>query len=72
VESRDDEAEESAFGTAKPMLPYSSMFVLGSTNPSVYTLHVTLKLKHARNILNTADTVRPNKHVKIKHTYTLI
>jgi len=36
VDSRDDDQEESAFGTAKPMLPYSSMFVLGSTNPSVF------------------------------------
>ena len=35
VESRDDEQDESAFGNAKPMLPYSSMFVLGSTNPLV-------------------------------------
>jgi len=37
AESRyDDEQDESAFGNAKPMLPYSSMFILGSTNPSVY------------------------------------
>jgi len=35
AESRDDEQEESAFGNAKPMLPYSSMFILGSTNPLV-------------------------------------
>ena len=34
MESKDDEPEEGGvFGTAKPMLPYSSMFILGSTNP---------------------------------------
>jgi len=43
AESRDDDQDESAFGNAKPMLPYSSMFILGSTNPYVKfldTLHV--------------------------------
>lgn len=35
MESKDDDQDESAFGNAKPMLPYSSMFVLGSTNPLV-------------------------------------
>jgi len=35
ADSRDDDQEEGAFGTSKPMLPYSSMFILGSTNPSV-------------------------------------
>lgn len=34
ADSKDEEPEESgAFGAAKPMLPYSSMFLLGSTNP---------------------------------------
>ena len=33
ADSRDEEQDEGAFGNAKPMLPYSSMFILGSTNP---------------------------------------
>jgi hypothetical protein len=29
----DDEEEEGFEGTPKPMLPYSSMFIFGPTNP---------------------------------------
>ena len=36
----DDDGEKPAFGGPKPMLPYSSMFVFGPTNP--YVAHVTL------------------------------
>ena len=35
-ESKDEGgADEGSFGGPRPMLPYSSMFILGSTNPYV-------------------------------------